>query len=309
MKRLTALLLCSLLAMGLTGCLKMNTTIDVKNDASGSVKMNVSVNTEAIETIKGLMDSMGDVGGAEVEQLEEAFSEIESLFDEKKVAQQMKEAGLEVTKAEKTEEDGWKGVRVEATVKNVNEWLDKAAEQQKKDLEDLDIPIPLNGLNPTFYKTADQGVGEIVLVPPLTEILGGDLPIDLEELEDLGDDELDQLEQGMEMIKQMIPGFDDMKLEIVVNLPGKVLTAKGCKKSGENGMKFIFKGGDINIENLSTLFGFKDGVSATFEIPEGCKIQFTDRKVDGEKAGDDAKKDEEKKEKKGGLKIGGGKKG
>lgn len=308
MKRFTALLLCSLLAMGLTGCLKMNMTIDVKNDASGTVKMNVGVKTESIETIRGLMESIGDTGGVEVEQLDKALSEIESMFDEKKIAQKLKESGLEVTKAKKTEEEGWNGVQVEATVKNVNEWLDKAAEQQKEGLEELDLPIPLDGLNPTFYKTATQGVGEVVLVPSLAEVLGGDLPIDLEELEDLPDEELDQLEQQFMMVKQML-AMDDMALELVLNLPGKVVTTKGCKKSGENGLKFVFKAGDINIDNLSTLFGFKDGISATFEIPEGCKIVFKDKTADGEKADGDAKKDEEKKEKKGGLKIGGGKKG
>ena len=134
------------------------------------------------------------------------------------------------------------------------------------------------------------------------------LKIDLEELEDLGDDELDQLEQSMEMFKQML-SVDDMALEIIINLPGKIVATKGCKKSGENGLKFTFKGGDIGIESLSSLFGFKDGISATFEIPEGCKIQFKDKKGEAKAEADDAKKDEEKKEKKGGLKIGGGKKG
>ncbi|MAB90183.1 MAG: hypothetical protein CMJ90_12090 [Planctomycetes bacterium] len=307
MKRLTPLLLCSLLAIGLTGCLKMNTTVDVKNDASAAMKISVGVKTESIETIKGLMESMGDMGGAEVEQAEEAFAAMESMLDEKKVAQQLKDSGLEVTKATKTEEDGWKGIQVEAKVKNLNEWLDKTTANQKKQLEDMDMPMSLDGLT-TFFKTDTQGVGEIVIIPPLSDLLGGDLPIDLEELEDLGDDELDQLEQSMEMFKQML-SVDDMALEIIINLPGKIVATKGCKKSGENGLKFTFKGGDIGIEDLSSLFGFKDGISATFEIPEGCKIQFKDKKGEAKAEADDAKKDEEKKEKKGGLKIGGGKKG
>lgn len=310
MKRLTALLLCGLLAMGLTGCLKMNLTTDVKNDASGTVKMGFGVKTEAIETIKGFMESMGDMGGAEMEQAEQAFEEIEQMFDEKKVAEKLKESGLEVTKTKKTDENGWKGMQVEASIKNVNDWLTKAAEQQKKEMEDMEMPIPLDpgGLTPTFYKTSAQGVGEIVVVPPIAEMLGGELPIDLEELEELGDDELDQLEQGIEMFKQML-SVDEMKLEIIINLPGKVLTTKGCKKSGENGLKFTFTGGDINIDNLTTLFGFKDGISATFAIPEDCKIQFKDKKAKSGEEGKTEKKDEEKKEKKGGLKIGGGKKG
>ena len=110
------------------------------------------------------------------------------------------------------------------------------------------------------------------------------------------------------MFKQML-SVEDMALEIILNLPGKIVSTKGCKKSGENGIKFTFKGGDIGIDNLSSLFGFKDGISATFEIPEGCKIQFKDKKSAKQtgKDGEEEKGDEKKK--KGGLKIGGGKQG
>jgi hypothetical protein len=97
-----------------------------------------------------------------------------------------------------------------------------------------------------------------------------------------------------------------MKMEMVFTLPGKILDVKGAKKEGDNGIKFAFSGSEINLDGLKTMFGFKNGISATFEIPEDCKIKFEDKKAAGDKA-QDAKEEEEPKEKKGGLKIGGDK--
>jgi len=307
MKRFAILLLAAV--VGLTGCVKMTVKTDVKNDASGVMTMDYGVKTEALETIKGFMESAADqgAGGEEIEQAQEAFDQIDELFDDKKMAETMKEMGIEVKSATKAEKDGWKTMAVVGGVKDINVWLAKAAKKQQDELDEMgmDIPIDPTKAMPTFYKTDKQGVGKVVLIPALADLFGGEMPFDLEELEELGDEELDMIESQLDMMKTML-SVDDMKAEMILNLPGKILSTTGCKKSGDNGVKFTFAGGDINLDGMKNLFGFKNGVSATFEIPEGCKIQFKDAtaKKGEQKTGAGEQKAEEKK---GGLKIGGGK--
>ncbi len=305
MRQFCAVLLCSILATGLTGCLKAKMTMNVKNDATGAMTMGMTMKTEALESLKGMMESMGDMGGAEMEQAEEAFDEMEQMFDEKKVAQMFKDQGMDVTKATKVDEDGWKGFELEASMKDVNVYIQKAAAEQKKQVESMDVPFsPDVPLTPTFYKTSDPKVGQLVLLAPIAELLGDDIPIDLEELEDLGDEELEAMEMYLDTFKSML-SVDEMKFEFVINLPGKVQETKGCKKSGENGMKVSFSGGDISADNLVDMMGFKDGISCTFEIPEDCKIVFQDRKAKGKSNSNSEATPDKAKEKKGGLKIGG----
>jgi hypothetical protein len=131
------------------------------------------------------------------------------------------------------------------------------------------------------------------------------MPMDLDALEEMGDTERDMVEGMLDEMKGRFFA-DQMKMEMVFTLPGKILDLKGAKKEGDNGLKFAFSGSDINLDGMSTLFGMKNGVSATFQIPEDCKIKFEDKKAPGDKVQDDAK-EEEPKEKKGGLKIGGDK--
>lgn len=303
MKRFALLLLVAV--VGLTGCVKMTTQADLKNDASGTVTFNFGVKTEAIETIKGFMESAADQGAGEeqIEQAQEAFDKIDEFFDEKKVAETMKEMGIDVKSATKSEKDGWKSMAVVGGIKDINAWLAKAAKQQQKELEkaEIDIPLDPSKLMPAFYKTDKQGVGKVVLIPALADLFGGELPFDPEELDELGDEELDMIESQLDMMKTML-SVDEMKMEMILNLPGKILETTGCKKSGDNGIKFAFAGNSINLDGVKNLFGFKNGISATFEIPEGCKLQFKDAA-----AKEGGEKKEDKDEKKGGLKIGGGK--
>ena len=307
MKRIALLLLVAV--VGLSGCVKVTSKLDVKNDASAGMTLNFGVKSEAIETIKGFMESAADSGAGEgqIEQAQEAFDEIESMFDEKKMAAKLTEAGVNVKSATSTEKDGWKNMAVVGELKDINAWLAKMRKQSEKGAQDSDLELPFDPANisemlPNFYKTDKQGVGRAVLIPALAELFDGELPIDPEDLDELGDEELDMIESQIDMMKTML-SLDEMKMEMIVNLPGKILSTKGCKKSGDNGIKFRLSGDSLSLDGMKNLFGLKDGISATFEIPEGCKIQFKDAEST---EGGEAEK-EKKTEKKGGLKIGGGK--
>lgn len=308
MKRIVFLSLVLACSFGLQSCLKMGATTEVKNDASATVAFSFQVNTAAIEAIKELVDGVGG-GGEEMEQALEAFDQIDELFNEKKIGEKLKEAGLDVTSAKAGSRDGWKTMEVKAAVKDLNAFLKKAEKDQKEEVEDLPIDLPFGDIGsmvPAFYKTSTQGVGKVVLIPAIGDLLN-DASFDLEQLEDLADDELEQIEAQIEAMKLML-SLDQLKLEVALTLPGKVVKTKGCKKVGENGLKFALKGGDLNIDGVRSLFGLKDGVSATFQIPQGCKIVFKDEPTEKKGKGKDHNESEDQKtEKKGGLKIGEGK--
>ncbi|MDP6605701.1 MAG: hydrogenase iron-sulfur subunit, partial [Dehalococcoidia bacterium] len=149
----------------------------------------------AIEAIKELVDGVGG-GGEEMEQALEAFDQIDELFNEKKIGEKLKEAGLDVTSAKAGSRDGWKTMEVKAAVKDLNAFLKKAEKDQKEEVEDLPIDLPFGDIGsmvPAFYKTSTQGVGKVVLIPAIGDLLN-DASFDLEQLEDLADDELEQIE-------------------------------------------------------------------------------------------------------------------
>lgn len=309
MKRLTALLLVALLGIGLSGCVKMNSATDLKNDGSGTVKMSMGLKTEALETIKAQLEAMGEMGGEGMEQAQEAFDELEDMFDEKKLAAKLKESGLEVVSTKSSDEAGWKTLEIDAKFADVNAWLERSKKLADKESEDVDSPwegMPMGdfgGMVPTFYKTKTPGVGQIVLIPPMKEAMAG-MPMDPEELEELGDEELDMIEGQLDMMKAMF-SINEMKMQMSFTVPGEVVETKGCK-SKDRTLSFTFGGSDINVAGMKTLFGMKNGVSATFKIPEGCAIKFKDMpSANSEPAVTDEaeENDKKEKEKKGGLKI------
>ena len=304
MKRI-ALLLAVICALGLPSCVKMSSSTTVKNDASATMTFDMGVKMEAIEAIKEQMEALGEMGGEEMEEAQEKFDELEEMFDEKKLSAKLKEMGLEVVSSKAVEEDGWKGMKVSAKCADINKWRETVKKKAEAEDEGGDGPWGQMGMNdvgtmvPTFYKTSNPKVGEVVLIPPLA---GDDmeLPIDLEELDELGDEELDMIEAQIEMVKGMF-SVSDMKMTAKLTLPGPILSTKGCKKSGESTLVFNMSGDDINLEGLKTMFGMKDGVSATFTIPEDCKIKFLEKKEAKKQEATDAA--EKKEKKKGGLKI------
>jgi hypothetical protein len=305
MKRLLVLSLVG--ALSLTGgCVKMTNKATINNDASGTVSMNFALNTQAIEQLKSMMEGVGDMGGGgQIDEANEALDTLEAMFDEKKFTEKLKGVGLEITSAKRGDKDGWKTMDVEGKFSDINVWIEKSAKDAGKEAEKFGMPMgkDFGTMTPKFYKTDRPNVGEIVLIPAMDTMMQ-DMPMDLEMIEEMGDEERDMIEGQMDRMKTMFFA-DQMKMEMVFTLPGKILDVKGAKKEGDNGIKFAFSGSEINLDGLKTMFGFKNGISATFEIPEDCKIKFQDKKApDAEKAQEPK---EEPKEKKGGLKIGGDK--
>lgn len=274
----------------LPGCIRSKVELTVNGDNTATIKNATSVKTEAIEAIKGFIEASGAEGG-------DGISNIQDMADEKKMVREMKETGIEITSSKAISEGGWKGAQVEGKIADVNEWVKKSAAKAKEKAEDSDTGLAggMDRLSPRFFKTDKEGVGRIRIMQ--ANFSGMPAEMDLDEV----DDETREAIQSQIDVMGAMFGLQEMSMEMIVTLPGKVIETKGCKKAGENKVSFAMKGTDMNVDGMKTMFGLKDGVSATFEIPEGCKIRFEDPAVKPEPK---PAKDEAAEEKgKGGLRI------
>ena len=311
MKRTLAVLLALVLGLSLGGCIKQKSSIVINNDATGTIDMEAGYSVEALEAIAEFIESMGDHIGADMgEDPLEKLEQVETKFSEKELVKKMKEAGVEVTSAKTTEKDGWKLVSLKGKVKDVNSWIEfseKEAEKARRSEEDEDGSAGLDGLasqmtSIRFYKTAREGIGEVVLIPPIDtdEMNMGPEGMDPEEMpegmEEIMDAQLDAMKEKFSL--------NDMDLTVRVTLPGKIVSTKGCNKAPqeEKTVVFSFKGTQISFSGMKDFFGMKDGVSAEFEIPQGCKIKFEEKKAP-KKAEKKTDKKKDDKKKKGGLGI------
>jgi len=297
-------------AIAFSACTKMSHKATVNADNTGSLVMKMSYKTEAIENLKSLASQMG--GGEDGGEMDENLKKLDEAFDEKKISEKLKKQGLEVKSTKAVEKDGWKGVEVEADIKDVNAWVEAAGKESEKSKDDDHSmgPMSMPGGNmnfaPKFYKTDTAGVGEIVLIPPMNEAMEGmgNMP----DLDEMDEDQRAMVEAMMDNIKAQL-SVDEMLVEMTIKLPGAVAAVKGCKKVDDHTVLWTMKGADMTLDGVKTMFGMKDGVSATFQIPEGCKINFADPPKKAAKPAEEKKDETEPKEKKGGLKIGDEKKG
>lgn len=305
---LAAALLCS-------SCVKSTKESAFKADNTATVKMSMGYKLDAVEAVKGFIEQQmgGEEDGEEGPgaKIDEGLAKI---FNEKKIAEDMKKSGVELSKSTMTEKDGYKTVELEGVVKDVNAWVKKAAELEKEaeamgesmgedgpDLEKLPIFQSLM-MAPKFYKTDKPDVAKVVVIPSL----GDKMPEGaFDQLEEMDDDQREQVETFMNMIRGMI-SLDEMRVEMKTKLPGKILSTKGCKQEGEDTMVFSMKGADIGLDGVKNLFGLKDGVYCTFQFnPQEMKIVLedepkpTDSKPAEKKKEEPkpAKKDEEEKKK------------
>lgn len=313
MKRFLNLALALALAFPLTACIKGTTKLEVKADNTATVAFKFGLKTEALEKMKEMGAQFG--GEEATEKMDEAFGEMNGLFDEKKITEKLKKGGLDVTKAVSSEKDGWKSIEIEGLVKDVNAWIANT----KRDAEKSASGSPLEALGssftmtPAFYKTETEGVGQIVVIPPLGDLLSamGDGENPLSQIEDLDDETREMIEGQIDMVKSMF-SLDEMVMEFTLKVPGNIVSQKGCKKVDDQTLAFNLRGAEFTFDSIKTMMGLKDGVSATFQIPADCKLNFEDAPKKGQKAGTTptpAGDEDEKKGKKGGLKIGEEKKG
>ena len=293
MKNLILLLtICSLSLLG--GCMKNVMELKVNNDATAEITRSEAINSEVREMMITQMEAMG--GGDE-----NALEEINSIGDEKKAAEELKKLGAEVTEAKKTSEGAFEGSVVKAKIKDVNEFLKnmskKAKEKTAEASQDQAPPIDPSKMTPKFFKTDDPAIGKLQIMGPIDTTAIG--PMDLSQLDEMGDEEREAMEAQLDMMSQMMD-LPSMLMQIKVTLPGEIVKTSGCKKTGEKEVTMSFKGTDISIDGMKDFFGLKNGVTATFKIPEDCKIKFQDAKKPAKKT---EEKTEESGDRKGGLKI------
>jgi hypothetical protein len=296
-----------------SGCIKTAADSTVNNDGTASVKMKFSYKKEVIENLKSMIEAQmgGEDGDAEGGEAAEGFKKFEAGFDDKKVAEEWKKLGLEVAKSATTDKDGWKGVEIEGSVKNISEYNRKHADAMKKIASEAE-DNPMNAMSqmdpgklalpglPRFYKTAQPNVAKIVMNSTET----GAQNDKMAQFEEMGDEEREQFEMALDQMRGMF-GLDDMKIEMRIKLPGKILSVSNAKQDGPNTLVFELLGSNFNVDTMANMAKTKGQISATLEFdPKEFKIPLEDepKAADSKpaKPADAAKpkKDEEEKKKK-----------
>lgn len=281
------------LALGLLvlpGCLRSKTEVEFVADNTATIKQNTTVKTEAIDAIKTMMESMGGEDDGQLDKLTDQANE-------KKMAQEMKDTGVEITKSKAVDEGGWKGAEIEGKIKDVNDWVKKSAQKAKEKADEADEPgSGMAGMTPRFFKTSKEGIARLQIMEAPKGGVGG---MDPEMIEGMGDEEMEMVQAQMDMMGSMF-SLSEMNMEIVVTIPGDVVDTKGCKKLTDRKVSFQMKGTDINVAGLKNMFGMKEGVSVEFKIPEGFKIALEEPAAPKVEK---AKEEEDSEKSKGGLKI------
>jgi hypothetical protein len=299
MKKVASLsLIAAVLAMG--GCFKQSAESTIKNDGSATVKLSLSYKTEVVkqilEQIEQASEMMGD--SPELEKAKERMAKVEEAFSDKKAAEEWKKLGLEVTKSTSSEKDGWKGFEIEGSAKNISEYNRKVAESKKAGAEDdkedpARFAIPRF---PKFYKTDQPNVAKIVLGWRDSS----QTDAQMKQLENIPDEQREQIQEAFEAQRAML-SLDDLKIQLRIRLPGKILSVSNAKQDGENTLVFEMLGSSINLDTLSKLGQLP---SATMQFdPKEFKIPLEDepKGADSKPASkpvEKPKKDEEEKKEK-----------
>jgi hypothetical protein len=305
---LVALLLVAFVA---TGCIKTSSDSVISNDGAATVKMSVGYKKEVIANLKAMVEAqMGD--DEESKDAEEGFAKFESGFDDKRVAEEWKKLGLEVAKSSTTDKDGWKKIEIEGSVKNVSEYNRKHADAMKKLMSDAEGG-PMDALNamdpsklglpslPRFYKTDQPNVAKVVLNSSDMGSQNAHMP----EIEDMSDEDREQFEMVLDQMRGLM-GLDDLRVELKVKLPGKVLSVSNAKQEGENTIVFEMLGTNFSLDTITNLAKTKGQITATLQIdPKEFKIPLEDepkaeskpakaKEAKPKKDEEEKKKDEEK---------------
>jgi hypothetical protein len=292
-----------------SGCIKSSNESTVNNDGTAAVKVSLGYKKEVVANLKSMIEAqMGGEEDGEGPEFGDAFAKFEAGFDEKKVVEEWKKLGIEVSKATTTDKDGWKKVEVEGTVKNVPEYARKHAEAMKKMQADSEAgPMgAMSGLDPSkfslptlprFYKTDQPNVAKVMLV---SDQAAADR--DMPDMEDLDDETREQMEASLDQMRMMF-GLDDLKIELRVKLPGKILSVSNAKQVGENEIVFEVLGSNMTADTMADMAKTKGQLTATLQFdPKEFKIPLEDApKAESKPASRPTppapKKDEEEKKK------------
>jgi hypothetical protein len=294
-------------AVALPGCFKVSSDSVVNNDGSATMKLSMAVKSDVIAKMKEQIDQAIEMLGddhPELAKAKDGIDKLEGSFDEKKAAAEWKKMGLEVSKSTGTDKDGWKGFEIEGSTKNVGEYVKKHADARKaatEAAENQGMPdasaFALPRL-PKFYKTDQPNVAKVVMVArdrSARESKMGDL-------ENMDDQMKEQVEMGLEQAREQM-SLNDMKIEMKIKLPGKILSVNNCKQEGDQTLVLNILGSSMNADSVSK---FGQQASATFQIdPKEFKIPLEDepkgdsRPASRKEAEKPKKNEEEKKNKEG----------
>jgi hypothetical protein len=292
------------------GCFKVASETAVKNDGSATVKLSMAAKSAVVETLKAQLDMASEQMGDEnpqVAQMRELLDKFEAAFDEKKAAAEWKKLGLEVAKASSSDKDGWKGFEIEGSAKNIAEYNKAVAESRKsaKPIRGMSMVMSASFASleastfvtprfPKFYKTDQPNIAKVVLTT--RDSSGAQAP--MPDPETLSDQQKEQIEMGLEQGRAQA-SLDDLKIEMRVKLPGKILSVSNCKQDGDTLVVQILGSG----MTADTVVQMRQPPTATLEIdPKEFKIPLEDEpKADSRptsRTAEKPKKDEEEKKNK-----------
>jgi hypothetical protein len=295
------------LALVMGGCFKLSSDSTINNDGSMTVKLAMTHKAEVLEMMKAQIDQAIEMVGEDNPQIAKArdqFAKIGEAFDEKKAVAEWKKLGLDVAKSSATDKEGWKGYEIEGSAKNLGEYNKKHSEARKvaesRASEGAPDPAAFGVPRmPKFYKTDQPNVAKVVLA--WREPSKQDAMFDGNEK--LSDEQREQMEMGLDQARSAMD-LDNLKIEMKIKLPGKILSVNNCKQEGENVLVFTLLGSGITADAMPQMMKMP---SATLQIdPKEFKIPLEDepkaesrpasRKVEKPKKDEEEKKskDEEK---------------
>ena len=131
---LRTFLVLAALSIVLTGCVKSDAKVTLKNDGSGTLSYESTYNVAAVEDARERVAEMqaraeeSGRGGAGASDATDRIDKFVKSFDPEQVRTDLKARGIEVVSVKPVEKEGWKGVAVEAKFENVNQMVARIRE-------------------------------------------------------------------------------------------------------------------------------------------------------------------------------------
>ena len=284
MKRILIPFLTIAVAATLAGCLKTETKVTINNDATGTINTKMAYSLDSLESIAEQLENLPE--GVEIgEDPLEKLEKMETEFTEKKLVAAAKETGVEVTSSKEYEKDGWKTVELAGTIKDVNARIAASTKASKAKMAEAGNDSPFSAMGGSFsgikfFKTDNPNVGEVELMAALDIDMGeAGLPEGMDPSE-MPEEMEEMMEAMFDTMKERF-GINELSTKLTVVLPGKVRKTTGCTKNPQNEKEVTFNlsGASFSMSGVKDMFGMKDGVRATFEIPKDCKLKFEVKKA------------------------------
>lgn len=255
-----------LLVITLTGCLRVNTTINVNPDGSGTIEETVFIKGEILDMIRQFASSFDESGEAE----EFSFYKEE---EQKNKAGEYGE-GVMFLNGEEIFETGWEGYKVTYSFSDINKLKLDPSPDNKVNLGD-EVPEETEAERQFITFNFRKGnPSELNITFPLRDL---DDPKTTESPETV---EADTTDEGMtEMFKRM---FDGMRISVNVSVNGNITETNASFLEGTKLtlMDIDFSNLLVNDDIVKKLESKKpESIEEFREITkdiEGIKIEFND---------------------------------